>query len=1549
MPHVPKTIDAADQHETPQARTLGTSPAADLASNQIGGSHSDVFSASFGEPPVDGTTRLFRNPTLSHSANGPVRSVVFKRVQQTLGNHFVQRLVSLASPTPSASQLIQCQCTCGATCEKCSVASAPSHTETPDVAGRATYFSAARYAPQAARMPEAAAKNAGGVVVGDANDPMEHEADLVAQASTHPSPLRRMAQSAASLPTASAPSLQPPESGSPLPGNVREKLEGLLEADLGQVRVHDSALANEASVSINAKAFTQSNDIYLGPGQSPNDMALLAHEATHVVQQRGAPSLGVQRDPNDPSPSGLPLVVLGGDIQGFILGNTRGIHGPLPAAQLIEEDELRVWQKDLHHVEINYAHSWVTIKSKPGQVYEYFVEQTRSRAPATPTFEPSGLLYLGVPDQPPPQVAVRIAATIDVDIDKFQDEREGEPQLAVHQRFAGADDIATGPLFGEVREHWVGQSAVISVDESAIKITPPSERNDLNPQNFPDAKFAFWIDPVWTGPEYREKKVSIVASPGVGLEEGTPGMFNPAYSYDRKIIPELMRVPHPAMVPAQGTPISPGEFVGYQRLTPGENPQFPVVQPEPTSEDLVVTTSFSGVTIAHPYSGSKVGLAPTDRSVGAAYAYQVMPMEGGHPGEIRVVVGPGVFISVEEPAPQSWRQRFGSDTPPDPGEHPSWFGSIRGPEYLEGLKDEGVEVNIIEVSFADQVPLQGTPLNLNALPGSRRQPDSHQWIDTSDLASTVATTTFDVSVGMIPIVGDLVDIAEFVWALANDNDRWGRRVSTFDKVVMGIGAIIGLIPFLGGVGSLLRGGGRASVKIAEAAARVGKNADELELILWQLRGAVKGDDAIAIDNFIRAANRGEDIAVEEVEKLQGLLGRVGAGGLAPTRVASHTGPVILDIRHLGLEPLAEASDWRRSLNAETRAYLQSTPEVSRVYEQMDEGVRLVLTKCASFCLPPVPPTPAQQAAIKRLLIVADPGLDDTQLIRTFLHQASDLDNAILQLSEIATPTKLRRFLRRHVDMADAALLAREAWRVDPAFQVMREKARTLVRNGMSVDQLGKIMGQAARSGEEGPEFLNLVQRLWHKQPRPAGTEDLLNHLAAGGTGYRNSEWMLRYFERGRVWDGLEALDFSGGRWAAQVNGQTIQFRSWQRFESEEFISQMAADYSSGRTATKWVFEPGSPLGSAENIQAAGEQALRDALRRGDPRVTEEMVDFVASNLARTIDVPAARQFTRLDVERVRSALSALEQQFPILRELHLDVSSLQRVMAKGPDINLMKGQLLEELMAVSVRQSLASPAGRRALGLAGVQGELVFIEGHRISLAGRQFTDGVVAVRRGDKLEILVIFEAKSGQGSTGGLVSSVQTVRSMKDADKLELFNYIRDEMPEQLQRYLAEHHPSTLSTFRMIQDEGPRLVVSRGTVEMQQAALNKIPSDVLVDVATTPEFRRSAEGWIKTTELGGQVRRDVERAYEAFGTSPAGRQRGGVIKIDGQEAEAILRPSRVQFKGVVPNDVDTDYIEKTLTGLGYRFESEGMSIAGQDLIDLTEALNAQLRPRNP
>jgi hypothetical protein len=58
--------------------------------------------------------------------------------------------------------------------------------------------------------------------------------------------------------------------------------------DLSGVRVHEGPAAHQSAAAINARAFTHKNDIWLGRGESQENVRLMAHEATHVVQQGAA-------------------------------------------------------------------------------------------------------------------------------------------------------------------------------------------------------------------------------------------------------------------------------------------------------------------------------------------------------------------------------------------------------------------------------------------------------------------------------------------------------------------------------------------------------------------------------------------------------------------------------------------------------------------------------------------------------------------------------------------------------------------------------------------------------------------------------------------------------------------------------------------------------------------------------------------------------------------------------------------------------------------------------------------------------------------------------------------------------------------------------------------------------------------------------------------------------------------------------------------------------------------------------------------------------------
>jgi hypothetical protein len=85
-------------------------------------------------------------------------------------------------------------------------------------------------------------------------------------------------------------SMQRSGPGRSLGPDTRSMMEPGLGEDLGDVRVHDDRDAAEAASQIRAHAFTTGRDIYFGAGRyqpdSQDGRQLLAHELTHVVQQR---------------------------------------------------------------------------------------------------------------------------------------------------------------------------------------------------------------------------------------------------------------------------------------------------------------------------------------------------------------------------------------------------------------------------------------------------------------------------------------------------------------------------------------------------------------------------------------------------------------------------------------------------------------------------------------------------------------------------------------------------------------------------------------------------------------------------------------------------------------------------------------------------------------------------------------------------------------------------------------------------------------------------------------------------------------------------------------------------------------------------------------------------------------------------------------------------------------------------------------------------------------------------------------------------------------
>ena len=95
--------------------------------------------------------------------------------------------------------------------------------------------------------------------------------------------------------------------GRPIEPAVRRRLEGALGADLSRAVVHTDGEADVLARRLGAKAFTTGSDIYFRQGRydpgSKEGFRLLAHEATHVVQQAAVGAEAPKRvsDPGEAS------------------------------------------------------------------------------------------------------------------------------------------------------------------------------------------------------------------------------------------------------------------------------------------------------------------------------------------------------------------------------------------------------------------------------------------------------------------------------------------------------------------------------------------------------------------------------------------------------------------------------------------------------------------------------------------------------------------------------------------------------------------------------------------------------------------------------------------------------------------------------------------------------------------------------------------------------------------------------------------------------------------------------------------------------------------------------------------------------------------------------------------------------------------------------------------------------------------------------------------------------------------------------------------------
>ncbi|WP_406458041.1 DUF4157 domain-containing protein [Streptomyces sp. NBC_00876] len=86
--------------------------------------------------------------------------------------------------------------------------------------------------------------------------------------------------------------------GAPLDADTRADLEGRMGADFSDVRVHNDSAAHESAKGVGAHAYTVGNNVVFQRDaydpSSPQGRTTLAHELTHVMQQRSGPVEGTE-------------------------------------------------------------------------------------------------------------------------------------------------------------------------------------------------------------------------------------------------------------------------------------------------------------------------------------------------------------------------------------------------------------------------------------------------------------------------------------------------------------------------------------------------------------------------------------------------------------------------------------------------------------------------------------------------------------------------------------------------------------------------------------------------------------------------------------------------------------------------------------------------------------------------------------------------------------------------------------------------------------------------------------------------------------------------------------------------------------------------------------------------------------------------------------------------------------------------------------------------------------------------------------------------------
>jgi hypothetical protein len=448
------------------------------------------------------------------------------------------------------------------------------------------------------------------------------------------------------------------------------------------------------------------------------------------------------------------------------------------------------------------------------------------------------------------------------------------------------------------------------------------------------------------------------------------------------------------------------------------------------------------------------------------------------------------------------------------------------------------------------------------------------------------------------------------------------------------------------------------------------------------------------------------------------------------------------------------------------------------------------------------------------------------------------------------------------------------------------------------------------------------------------------------------------------------------------------------------IEELVADGGGKIVVTKngQVFHCASPctdpLGKyAAEIARHPELAAKVKMYEAAYQDAQKAVAGGASTAAEAAKRRAARAGAMLakECENFRKAakimgwLRSAGETYPILKKVALDESAVARILAKGPGLDKVKGQLFEEITAAKVRSMLATTAGKAQLGGKFAGEALEFIPGHLVRDAeGRQLTDGLIGFwTKEGRFQIVTVIEAKAGVWASEGLRLGEAEVGALRSAKHRQMIQHYKSgnkaaaaDLRNMSVQQFADAHPNLVKDAmeKRLKADGDWEKQAIETIQEQMAdelrAAGKAKDAAKVEALSTSQFKAAhperEQQWKDLMPLpeAGQFTRDLERKGQ-IGLQRLDPEKLPPMVIQGPKGGPVLNPQwkgkvpqgewskldavgnrgSVRSQGFVPSDADPEALTKSLGQEGLAGQVDAAEISGRDLDKLAGDIVSQAK----